>query len=318
MSDLSIRGTNKIVFGPFIVMTCIVILPLLVLGQTGPDLSEIPLARPRITQEIDDSKPVQLKGHVHPKAKAQYDQGEVAPSFGMDYVTLLLKPSVEQRVAMDKLLAELQDRSSPNYHNWLTVEEYADRFGLSDSDVSRTVAWLEAKGLTIKYVAHGRDWVAFGGTADQVEKTFHTKIHRYRVDGEEHYANATAPSIPAALAGVVSYIQGLDDFRPKPLYTEGSGKHELAPDDVATIYHVNALYGAGMDGTGQAIVVVGQSDINLADILEFRNTFGLPIFIPQRLQQPTGLDPGLTGDKNEEEGDLDVEWAGALARTASI
>ena len=84
----------------------------------------------RIAGAIDSSQVVQLARSLHAKAQPQYDQGAVDPQFRLSYVTLLTSPSANQQKALDKLLADQQDPASPNYHKWLTPEQYADRFGL--------------------------------------------------------------------------------------------------------------------------------------------------------------------------------------------
>jgi len=72
--------------------------------------------------------------------------------------------------------------------------------------------------------------------------------------------------VPASLEPVVAGFLGLDDFYPKspgtrcPLHV-GDGTHSLAPDDLATIYDINKLYQAGVNGAGQSIVIVGASNI---------------------------------------------------------
>jgi len=61
----------------------------------------------------------------------------------------------------------------------------------------------------------------------------------------------------------------------------------------------------------------GQSNINIQDVRDFRSMFGLPANDPKIIVN--GPDPGLqlaSGD--EEESDLDVEWAGAVAPAANI
>src|SRR6185369_11219009 len=146
-------------------------------------------------------------------------------------------------------------------------------------------------------------------------------------NGKMHFANATEPSIPAALDGVVSRIHGLNDFRlhpPKrparvePNYTSASrGSHYLAPDDLATIYNISALYNAGIDGTGQKIAVVGQTQINLSDLQQFRTKFNLPANDPQVVLVPNTKDPGIVSD-DLGEADLDLELSGAVARNASL
>src|SRR5439155_13977939 len=133
--------------------------------------------RSRITARIDSRNRVTLRGHMHPKALAEDDQGLVAASLTLPYVTVVLKRSADQETALAQLLADQQNRSSPDYHHWLTPEDYADRFGLSQDDVNTIVSWLRDQSLTIVTVARSRNWIALSGTASQIETAFGTKIH---------------------------------------------------------------------------------------------------------------------------------------------
>jgi subtilase family serine protease len=289
----------------------------------------------RITAPIDAAQSVVLKGSVHAQARPEYDQGEVDPSLPLPYVVMAMKPSATQQVELGKLLAEQQDSSSPNYHKWLTPERYADRFGLSGSDTDKVSNWLRSQGFTIVQVARGRDWIAFAGTAGLVGNTFHTQIHRYSVDGELRFGNATELAIPKVLAGTVAGIRGLNDFRVKPMgvrevarpglilpvlrsfFTNGggvNGSNFLAPDDIATIYDFASI--AGIDGTGMKLVIVGQVAVVMADIQAFRTGFGLPVNNPTVTIVP-GTTPGTSQD-DLLESDLDLEWAGAVARNANV
>jgi subtilase family serine protease len=287
----------------------------------------------RIKTPINDSQLVMLKGNLSPRAQPKYDQGPLAPATKLSGMRITFKPSRSQKADLDRLLSEQQDPGSPNYHKWLTPQQYADRFGLSRRDIGKVVAWLKSQGFTVTEIAHGRGWVVFSGTAGQVKTAFHTEIHRYVVDGETHFANSVEPSIPKALAGVVSGLSGLNDFRPKPMsrpkvkplgpvslrsnpdFTSG-GSNFLAPDDIATIYDISKLYAQGYDGTGQAIAVVGQSDIHTSDLSNFWSAFGLtPPTLNQVIDPNTG-DPGFTGA--EIEADLDLETVSGIARNATI
>ena len=311
----------------------------------------------RIPGPIDPSQRVTLPGHVNRNAQPQYDQGPVEPSFQLGYVTLVMAPSPSQQVALDLLLAQQQDRSSPNYHKWLTPEQYADRFGLSRNDINKVTSWLQSQGLMVLSVPRGRNSVIFSGTAAQVESALGTEIHRYNLNGEKHIANSASVSIPAALSGVVTGIRGLTDFRPKPMYVrpargdkissphpdytttiDGSTEYFVAPGDIATIYDLNPLYNAStpIDGTGQKLAIIGQTDVYLADINDFRSGFGLnPItgcttnasgivtvcdstnFQYVVVAGVTDLGtPSTCGDLIE--ADLDIEWSGATARNAQI
>lgn len=276
----------------------------------------------RITGEVDPAQTVTLHGNVSPKAQPQHDLGPVDPGFKLSYVTLAFKPSTTQQAELDQLLANQQDRSSPNYHSWLTPEQYADRFGLSTADVARVRAWLESQGFTINYVARGRNWLAFTGTAAQIAATFHTEIHGFSVEGETHFANASDPSVPVTLAAVIRGFLGLDDFHRKPRgvhpkFNPPNGvptPHALAPGDIATIYDLEPLYAEGIDGSGQKVAVVGASEVYAADLENFRSETGLPA--PQVESVFYSTQPGITAAQGE--ADIDLEWVGAVAPNATI
>jgi uncharacterized protein (TIGR03437 family) len=282
-------------------------------------------AQDRIPAQIDNGKTVVLPHRVHPQAIAANDRGAVADSFPLNGMSLLLKPSAAQQTALTQLLAEQQDPASPHYQKWLTPEQYAAQFGLTAADLGKVTAWLQSQGFTVTNVGRGRTWVMFSGTAGQAGSAFHTQIHRYQVNGVAHYANATDPSIPAALAGVVTSLRGLSDFHWKPRLKApslpqgalSSGQHYIAPADFAAIYDLNPLYTANVNGANQKLVVVGQTAITLSDIAKFRSNFSLPaINLVQELVQGGG-NPGISSS-DLPEAELDIEWSGAVARNAEI
>jgi subtilase family serine protease len=289
----------------------------------------------RIAVPIDSSQTVVLTGSVHALARPEYDQGAADPSLQLPYMVVVMKPSETQLADLKQLLAKLQDPASANYHKWLTPEAYADRFGVSRNDAEKISIWLRSRGFSILQVARGRDWIAFSATAGLVENAFHTQIRRYSIDGELHFANATELAIPEALAGVVAGFRGLDDFRWKPMgvrevappsflqpiivqpFFSIGGNNFLAPDDFATIYNLTSLYSAGINGSGMKLVVVGQVDVVMTDIQAFRSGFNLPSNDPTVVLVPGSPDPGNNAS-DLVESDLDLEWAGAVARNASI
>ncbi len=276
----------------------------------------------RVRAAVDSRQSVPLRGFVHPAAKAANDAGAVDDSFALPSMTVAFQPSAAQQTALDQLLAQQQDPASPNFHKWLTPEEYADRFGVSANDLAKVNGWLTAQGFHLTSAARGRNWVTFSGTAGQVKNAFRTEIHRFRVNGAMHYANSAEPSIPVALAPVVAGVRGLNDFRMRPrlrksLTTQlpSGSRHNIGPADFAAIYNVAPLYTAGVDGTGQKIAVVGQTKINLSDINSFRTFFSLPAINLQQVL--AGVNPGVS-QNDLPEADLDIEWSGAVAQNATI
>ena len=278
--------------------------------------------RNRLAQRIEDSEP-SVVARAHPMARAEFDHGRVDGSMRIDRAAMVFKLASAQQSALEKLLAEQQNPKSSNYHKWLTPEQYAARFGMSDDDLARVASWLKSQGLTINGFSRGRTRVFFSGTAAQVEGVFRTEFHYYLVNGEMHFANATELSVPAALSGVFQGLRGLDDFRPQPrahavknFTSHQSGNHYLAPADFAKIYNLKPLYDAGFDGTGEKIAVVGQTEIHTADIDAFRSAAGLPATNLQ-LVLITGGGSGFSSS-DEVEADLDVEWSGGVAKNAAI
>jgi uncharacterized protein (TIGR03437 family) len=279
--------------------------------------------RNRIGGAIDNNRRTTLFGRVHPQARAQNDRGRVADSFQLPAITLILKPSSDQQAAMRQLLQDQQDPSSPDFHKWITPEQYADRFGAGQGDIDQIVAWLKQQGFTVSTVARGRTWITFSGDAAEVRSAFGTEIHRYSVNGVPHFANASDPTVPAALAPLVAGFRGLHDFHPRPRLRAPrpemnvGGQHQLAPDDIATIYNIAPLYTSGVDGTGQKLVVVGQTAIHTSDIQAFRTKFNLGTANLQQVLVPRSPNPGFV-DGDLDEANLDIEWSGAIARNATV
>src|ERR1700719_3497591 len=263
-------------------------------------------SRSMVTPPVNESQMVMRSGRTHPLALANLVAGLAIRFLPMDNMMLGLKRTPEQDAALATLLREQQDPTSANYHKWVTPQEFGARFGPSDHDVQAVTSWLQSHGFQGVEVSPSRTVIHFSGTAGQVHEAFRTAIHRYVVNGEEHWANSTDQQIPAALANVAAGVGTLHNFLPKrashsrgsfvrtadgkvkpvhPLFTfpvtgdcgfVPSNCFALGPQDFSTIYNVLPLWNAGIDGTGQTIAVVGDSNLNMQDVTNFRKMFGLP------------------------------------------
>jgi len=246
------------------------------------------------------------------------DIGRADPAMPVEAITLQLQPIAAQKTDLQHFLAAQQNPASPSFHNWLTPEQFADRFGLPASDVEKVSAWLRSQGFRIDSTARGRIWINFSGTAGQLYSAFHVEMHRYRLNGRIHYANANDPVIPAELAGLAAGFHGLNNFPirtpPKPLYDSTTG-HFLVPDDIGTIYDTAPVLKKGISGTGVKIGIPGGSVIQVSDIDAFRAKYNLPANEPQVVL--AGANPG-TVSGGLVEADIDIEWSGAIAPNASI
>jgi uncharacterized repeat protein (TIGR01451 family) len=293
-------------------------------------------ARALITTPIDETRLAILRGNVRPEANAQNDRGRVSDSLRLEHIQLLLRRPPEREQALQRYIAELHDRSSPNFHRWLTPVQLAVRFGLSQQDIRVVTGWLGGHGFAVNTVYPSGAIIDFSGTAGAVHAAFHCEIHALSVSGIRHIANMSDPQIPAALAPAVAGIVSLNDFRPHALhepraqytFSTTAGTYEvLVPGDLATIYNFNPLFAAGVSGQNQTVVVIEDTDVySTADWSTFRSTFGLSSYTSGSFTQihpapPSGsnncTDPGVvTGD--DFEAILDAEWSSAAAPSAAI
>ena len=103
----------------------------------------------------------------------------------MERMLLVLKRSPEQQAALEKLLEQQLDKSSANFHRWLTPAQFGSEYGPATEDIQQVTSWLEARGFQVARVSAGRTVIEFSGTAGQVKEALHTAIHKYVVESEE-------------------------------------------------------------------------------------------------------------------------------------
>jgi hypothetical protein len=327
---------------------CNAILPVVVLLVSLGAVRPATAQEARLTQPVNDHALVTLRGTVHPMAKAANDRGAASPDMQLDRLQLVLKRSPQQEAALQQLLSDMHTPGTANFHKWLTPEQFGKQFGPSDQDVQTIESWLDAKGFQVLKVNPGKQTLEVAGTVGALQQAFHTTIHKYAVNGQQHFSNATDPQIPVALAPVLGGFVSLNNFPIRP-YSRFLGSaqfnpktHEaipewtlpggvlgkiyaVAPEDFATQYDVTPLYTATkpLNGSGQTIAIINESNININFVNNFRNLFSLPASTPQVIID--GNDPGIDGANNPDglngaadEAYLDVEWSGAVAPGATI
>jgi hypothetical protein len=323
-----------------IILTLILALPAFrAAAQSKPDSASAAQAAAavpaRITRAIDDTQLVRLTGNVHPLARPEFDQGIVPDATPMNRMLLVLQRSPEQQAALSKFMDEQLSKDSPNFHQWLTPQEFGKLYGPADADIQTITDWLTRQGFQNIKVGAGRTAIEFSGNVALVRNAFHTEIHQFNVNGKARQANVSDPQIPAALTPVVAGVVSLHNFPrrsmrhtlgtftrtadrrivPQFTGTDSSGTfYAVGPADFAKIYSVPA----SPNGTGQNIAIVADSNINPNDVIAFRNLFGLlPATGPNIILN--GPDPGISGPTGDEgEADLDVQIAGMVATQATI
>jgi subtilase family serine protease len=294
-------------------------------------------ARSLVAGPIDNASRAVIAG-THPSWATAGNRVEVvAGNTPSGALTLVLRRPAERQAALDQLVRDQQNPSSPSYHRWLTPEQVGSEFGPSDADVAAARAWLEASGFEVGAVSPSRTSIGFRGTAQMVNQAFGVQLGTYRVGSEMRVAPAADLAVPSALAPAVLGVEGLTTrhfhgnsvLRPqavtggkKGALTLPDGSHYVTPADFATIYDVPANASA----SGQRIAIVGKSRVLAQDIANFNLVTGATVPQPNVII-PTafgGVDPGPAGStsatapNDQFEQTLDVTRAGSVAPGAAI
>ncbi len=292
-------------------------------------------ARPLVTAPVVESDLVRLVGNVRPEVNTTNDLGPVADSFPMDHMFIQLQRPATEEAALRQMIDQLHDPNSPNYHQWLTADQFGSRFGPAASDIQQISQWLQGRGFRVNLVYPSGMTIDFSGTAGQVTAAFHTEIHTIAARSTTLFANVADPQVPAALAPAIAGIAGLNNFTPRPQFKPrsnytfsgcGANCYALTPPDLATIYNFNSVFTSGNTGQNQTIYLIEDTDLYTNnDWTVFRSTFGLSGYMSASLstvhpQPPSGqgncTDPGTNGDDGE--AILDTEYASAAAPNAAI
>ena len=109
----------------------------------------------------------------------------------------------------EKLLNELQDKKSPNFHKFLSAEEWNARFAPRVEDEQAVVDWAKSQGLTVTNRFSNRMLVDVEAPSAVIEKALGVTLNRYQVGDEVDFSNDRDPSIPVRLSGIIGGIFGL-------------------------------------------------------------------------------------------------------------
>jgi Pro-kumamolisin, activation domain/Bacterial Ig-like domain (group 3) len=112
----------------------------------------------------------------------------------------------------DQFIKELTTKGSPNFHKFLTQDQWNERFAPSVEDEQAVVNWAQSVGLTVTYRYPNRVLVDVEGTAGTIEKAFAVTINNYQVGEEVDFSNDRDPAIPGSLFGVLHGVAGLNNI----------------------------------------------------------------------------------------------------------
>ncbi len=221
--------------------------------------------------------------------------------------------------ALTNLLHDLYSRTSTNFHQFLTPEQFSERFGPSESNYRSAIQFATSNGLQVVRTFGNRAHLEVSGTVADIERAFGVTLGTYHhpTENREFYAPDVEPSVDASLSAL--YIQGLDNFfipRPSSL-TEykpgvepntGSGTNGLY---LGTDFRNAYAPGVSLNGAGQVVGLVEFDGYTPSDISKYQNLAGIS---PHVSVVPLTVDgvSNVAGANNDEVC-LDIEVAIAMA-----
>jgi uncharacterized repeat protein (TIGR01451 family) len=259
-----------------------------------------------------------LPGHV-PAVVSRLQAKGLLPATNNLYLAIGLP--LRNREALTNLLQQIYDPASPNYHHYLTPEQFTARFGPTEEDYQKVIQFAEANGLTVTKKHGNRVLLGVTGKVSDIQKAFRVTMRTYRHPSEvrDFFAPDAEPSVAADVP--VLYVSGLDNyFLPRPaLHVKPlpAVKTALGSGPVGTYmgYDFRNAYapGASQTGSGQAIGLLEfDAGYYQSDITAYEAQAGLPN-VPVQPVLLDGYNGGPGSANANGEVSLDIEMAISMA-----
>ena len=240
---------------------------------------------PPLTRHVRD---VVLNGQAKPAGRLPATQP----------LRLVLVLPRSNEAALQSLLQELYDPSSPSYHQFLTVDEFTSKFGPSQADHDAVVSFAQAHGLTVVGTSRNRMNVDVTGPVANIEEAFHVTmgVYQHSTENRTFYSPDREPT--PDLAVPLWHIAGLDNYSiPQPALirrktsdvtanaTTGSGPSaSFLGSDMRAAYYG----GTALTGSGQSLGLLEYYGTDLADLTTYFKNAGETNNVPITLLSTDG------------------------------
>ena len=272
------------------------------------------------------ASPQALRDHVPAAVKFLTPTGHLP---GTNQLQLAIALPLRNQAALSNLLHELYDPASPNFHHYLTPEQFAERFGPTEADYEAAAAFANANGLRVTMRHPNRVLLDVEGSEADVERALHVKLNNYRhpTENRTFYAPDSEPSLDLAVP--ILHISGLNNYSlPRPRYVTkplASPQNESpnantgsGPSGTFMGNDFRAAYASGvtLNGSGQIVGLLQFDGYSASDITYYENLAGLPN-VPLQNVLIDGASGNPSGGGGAVEVSLDIEMAISMATNLS-
>lgn len=218
------------------------------------------------------SQATELKGHI-PSNLSKIQR--VSHMDTNQELSLSLGLPLHNQTDLDQLLADLYNPSSPNYHKFLSVDEFTARFGPTPSEYAAVVAYAASNHLQVLSSHPNRLVIDVRGAAGNVEKALNVTMNVYQhpTESRQFFSPAVEPSVPENIP--VRTIEGISDYNlPKLAQAQISG--------ATAGYNLRKIYtpGVTLDGHGQSLGLFEFSGYYMLDITNYAALAGVTNYPP--------------------------------------
>ncbi|SPE51429.1 putative Tripeptidyl-peptidase I [Verrucomicrobia bacterium] len=226
---------------------------------------------------------------------------------------------------LNQLIEDLYNPASPRYHQYLSAEQFTERFGPAPEDYQAVVSFANSDGLKVIGTQPNRMFVDVSGSVADIERAFQVTLRTYQHPRESRTFFAPDKDPTLDLAVPVLLIGGLDNLiLPRPLYRKGVPPGQGANTNVLSGSGPSGTYmgkdfraayapGVTLDGTGQVLGLLEGDGYFLNDITNYEGQAKLPR-VPMTNVLVDGFNGIATvGDGANDEVALDIDMAVAMA-----
>jgi subtilase family serine protease len=258
-----------------------------------------------------------LTHHV-PEAVAHGQALRIGDLPGSQQMTLAISLPLRNEAELHELLQQIYDPHSPEFHQYLSVSQFTERFGPTWADHDATVNFVVSHGLAATATRANRLVIDVEGSVANIEKAFHVTMGEYRhpTENRTFYAPDREPSLDLDVP--VLHISGLDNF------TLPQAKHVKAPTLVTPGKPTGsgpggqfvasdmraAYYGSGpLNGAGQSVGLFEFGGYNIADVAKYFRVLKQSVNVPVKGVSLNGVPikcPPATCDDSEQVIDIEM------------
>ena len=235
-----------------------------------------------------------------------------SPSSAMSFTIAL---TLRDRAGLEAAVHAMQDPNSAQYRHFMTHSQIVAAYGPTQATVNTVTAYLKGQGIKVTDVSSDRMLIHATATTATVERAFGVNIADYNIGGQTVFAPDNDPRMPAAIAGVVTAVMGLDNVVQLQQHSStiagGAGPVGYSPQQLATHYNWPSLTDTSQ-AAGVTIGIATAFTYRATDLNTFWDTYGLP----RHTVVSVAID-GVTRRLNDET-TLDIEHSGAMAPGAKI